>query len=236
MAQGSSTRAWPENKSALVWDYLVSRAKTKPGPHPAMHESLVEALSESSMSQLIRGARLQNEVGTKYIFSFFWRHEFLHEKCSQFFPKFCGSEKIPPNSHQISREMSLPKLKKIHRRDSAGAQREQLRYREAVFEHGALLNRRNGRGGMRHLCVCVCARHLCGKSVRARTSHNRDPCLPLNQCGACAKIKAHYVIGASLACHRETRYAPVWYLQFEVPGSQKRPTWFLIVRISGTLL
>ena len=61
-------------------------------------------------------ACLQNEVGTK---DFFLRHEFSHEKCSESFPEtieplFCGSKKIPQNSHQISRRISLPKIKKIN--------------------------------------------------------------------------------------------------------------------------
>ena len=56
---------------------------------------------------------------------FFARHEFSHEKCSEIFPEFfeplfCGSEKIPQNSRQISRKISLPKIKKNHRRASAG--------------------------------------------------------------------------------------------------------------------
>ena len=43
---------------------------------------------------------------------FFSRHEFSHEKCSEIFPDFfkplfCGFEKIPQNSHQISRQISL---------------------------------------------------------------------------------------------------------------------------------
>ena len=40
------------------------------------------------------------------------------------FPEFCGSEKIQKNSLQISRQISLSKITKIHRRASAGAQGE----------------------------------------------------------------------------------------------------------------
>ena len=40
---------------------------------------------------------------------------------------FAGPKKIPQNSRQISRKISLPKIKKNHRRASAGAQGESLR-------------------------------------------------------------------------------------------------------------
>ena len=57
-------------------------------------------------------ARLQNEVGTKY----FSRHKYSDEKCSEishkaFEPLFCGSEKVPQNSPQISCQISLPKIR-----------------------------------------------------------------------------------------------------------------------------
>ena len=44
----------------------------------------------------------------------------------KFEPLFCVSEKIPQNSRQISRQISLAKIKKNHRRASAGGQGEQV--------------------------------------------------------------------------------------------------------------
>ena len=63
---------------------------------------------------IIRVARLQNEVCTK---DFFRATGISHEKCSEVFPEnfeplFSGSEKIPQNSRQTSRQISLPKIKK----------------------------------------------------------------------------------------------------------------------------
>ena len=63
---------------------------------------------------------------------FFSSHEFSYEKCSEIFPEifeplFCGSEKIPgkfPPNFPLNFQISLRKIKKIHRRASAGAQRE----------------------------------------------------------------------------------------------------------------
>ena len=52
-----------------------------------------------------------------------------------FWALFCGSEKYPQNSRQISCKISLPKIKKIHRRASAGAQREDFRQREKSMNH-----------------------------------------------------------------------------------------------------
>ena len=57
---------------------------------------------------------------------FFWSCEFSYEKCSEIFPEifepvYCGSEKIPQNSRQISL-----RTKKNHQRASAEAQREKL--------------------------------------------------------------------------------------------------------------
>ena len=62
---------------------------------------------------------------------FFFDLGISYEKCSESFsrffrPLFCGSEKIPKNSCQISHKNSLQKLKKIHRRASAGAQGEKV--------------------------------------------------------------------------------------------------------------
>ena len=64
----------------------------------------------------------------------------------------------------------------------------------------ALLNGGNGTGGMRHLC---------GKSVRRRAPHKWHTRLPWNHFVGCVKIKAHCVIGASCACHREKTYPPL---------------------------
>ena len=49
---------------------------------------------------------------------FFLSYEISHEKCSEIFPKmfepfFCGSEKIPENFRQISRKITLQKIKEI---------------------------------------------------------------------------------------------------------------------------
>ena len=63
----------------------------------------------SSMEESYRVARQQNEVGTKY---FFRDTIFSRKMLRFFFPKMfepCGSEKIPQNSRQISRKMSLPR-------------------------------------------------------------------------------------------------------------------------------
>ena len=63
----------------------------------------------------------------KFARKIFSSYEISHERCSQSFPEMfeplvCGSEKIPQNSRQIS----LQKIKKIHRRASAGAQGEEI--------------------------------------------------------------------------------------------------------------
>ena len=52
-------------------------------------------------------------------------YEGCSEMCPEMFePLFCGSEKFPLNSRQISRQISLRKIKENHRRASAGAQGE----------------------------------------------------------------------------------------------------------------
>ena len=54
---------------------------------------------------------------TKLARNSFSRHDISHEKCSENFPEifepsFGGSEQIPQNSRQTSRQLSLPKIKK----------------------------------------------------------------------------------------------------------------------------
>ena len=68
----------------------------------------------SHSREYIEVACLQSELCTKYLF--FLSYESSYEKCPEispeiFEPLFCGSEKIPQNSHQISK-ISLRKIKK----------------------------------------------------------------------------------------------------------------------------
>ena len=66
-------------------------------------------------------ARLQNEVGTK---DFFRGTNLLTKNAPKFSPKFLSLYLVGPkklqNSRQISRKISLPEIKKNHRRASAG--------------------------------------------------------------------------------------------------------------------
>ena len=73
---------------------------------------------------------------------FFSSREFSYEKCSEIFPEifeplFCGSEKIPgkfpPNFPQNFPNFPAKNQKKIHRRASAGAQGELLKFLGAIL-------------------------------------------------------------------------------------------------------
>ena len=83
----------------------------------------------------LRWARVQSEFCMNF---FLLSYEFSHEKCSEIFceilePLFCGSEKIPQDSRQISHQIFLRNQKKKHRRASAGAQGEIFRPRGTDF-------------------------------------------------------------------------------------------------------
>ena len=80
--------------------------------HKKVHPNFATALGR----QALKVARLQSEV---------WHQLFLvdlrisYEKCSENFPEmfellFCGSKKIPQNSRQISRRISLPDKEKFN--------------------------------------------------------------------------------------------------------------------------
>ena len=62
--------------------------------------------------------------------------------------------------------------------------------------------------------------HLCGKSVHRRAPHKQHKCIPSNHFVSCIKIKAHCVMGASFACHRE-RLTP----HLGPPPHVKVPEW-----------
>ena len=87
----------------------------------------------------------------------------------------------------------------INREIEAGWRAQTVNWGGAKPWIGHFLTGGNGTGGMRHLC---------GKSVRRRAPHKWHTSLPSNHFVCCIKIKAHRVIGASFACHREKTYPP----------------------------
>ena len=67
---------------------------------------------------VVKVARLQSEFCTK---DFFSGYEISYEKCSEIFPEsseplFCGSEKIPENSLQISHQIFQNSLRTIKKK------------------------------------------------------------------------------------------------------------------------
>ena len=78
-----------------------------------------------SLQKEVRVAPLQSEFCTK---NFFEQRNFLRKILRKFPRNFrtciLWVRKISQNSHQMSRQISLPEIKKNHRRASAGAQGE----------------------------------------------------------------------------------------------------------------
>ena len=92
--------------------------------------SAIRLGSESVRSDLFMGKLGWHVCRTKFARDIFFRAtQFLMKNAPNLCPKclslyFCGSEKIPQNCRQISHKISLPKIKKIHRRASASGQGE----------------------------------------------------------------------------------------------------------------
>ena len=90
--------------------------------------------AEDPESLNIRVARLQNKVGTKV---FFQGTNFLMKNAPKLSPKFLSLDfvapkRIPQNSHQISCQISLPKIKKKNSPTSFCRSAGRIKYKKKV--------------------------------------------------------------------------------------------------------
>ena len=88
-------------------------------------QALFQARKASEIWRRLRWHVCRVNLARFYFFELrIFLRKILRNFPEMFEPLFCGSEKIPQNSRHISHQISLRKIKKIHRRASAGAQGE----------------------------------------------------------------------------------------------------------------
>ena len=140
------------------------------------------SLRMSFLAYSLKVACLQSEFCTKDVFS---SYEFCYEKCSEIFPEiseplFCGSEKIPQNSLQISLRKIKKKSPTSFCRSAGRIQSQQtdgLRGVHSLCIRGVRKTVMSVQGGFPRLHGCLVAQIArCNRDVRCdsnRTSPNR---------------------------------------------------------------
>ena len=117
-----------EVRPALFFVFPAFLDKRADSPHEPLNTTIVEnnrqktSSRSMSVSPLVKVARLQSEFCTKYVLSY----EFSYEKCSEIYLFFSLDFVVKKIPTKIPTKFPCEKLKKNHRRASAGAQGETL--------------------------------------------------------------------------------------------------------------